>query len=430
MIRQIVIALAVLLAGAPALAAQAPRPELVDRIVAVVGDSILLESDVLAEVERIRASGAQVPTDPAALEAFRRQQLESLVNEVLILQAAERDSIFVLDADVELQVDAQIEQLERQFNGREGLEAAMAREGLTVESYRATMTSALKRNQVRRQYMARLQQERRPPPVTDAEVRAFFEENAGQLGMRPATVEFQQVIVAPEPSDSARDAALQEAQRVLTELREGADFALLARRHSDDPGTRERGGELGWFRRGRFVPEFERVAFALRPGETSGIVQTTFGFHIIRVDKVRGPERQVRHILIRPEITPEDEARTQQRAEEVAERIRAGASPDSLVEAVHDDSEQSHVGPAVMDSLPAPYDAQLAGAEAGETVGPFALAGGKYAVVHVLSSRPAGPYTPEDEDVRQQIRTVLQQDKLLEEVIADLRRRTYIDIRY
>ena len=421
--------LALALAPAVARAQEAPA-ELVDRVAAVVGDSVLLVSDVLAEVERLRASGVPVPAEEGALAEFRRVQMESLINELLILQAAERDSIFILEEDVQAQVDAQVAQLERQFGGRPGLEAAMAREGLTLEEYRSTMTAALRRNQVRRQYMAILQRDRRPPPVNDAEIEAFFEENAGQLGMRPATIEFRQVVVAPQPSDSARAAAIREAREVLDQLAAGGDFSLLARRHSDDPATRERGGELGWFRRGRFVPEFEAVAFALRPGDISQIVETTFGFHIIKVDKARGPERQVRHILIRPEITAEDEARTASRADEVAAALRGGAALDSLVDAVHDESEESRVGPAILDSLPAPYDGALAGAEGGATVGPFEIPGGKFAVVRVLSSRPAGPYSPEDRAVRDQIRALLQQDKLLEEVLADLRRRTYIDIRY
>ncbi|MBW3553152.1 MAG: peptidylprolyl isomerase [Gemmatimonadetes bacterium] len=424
--------LILLLPAAPvaAQAMQSSDPDLVDRIVAVVGDSILLESDVLAEVERARASGVPIPTTPAAIQDFRREQLQSLVNELLILQAAERDSVFVVAEEVQSQVDAQLAQLERQFGGRQALEAAMAREGLTVESYRANMAAALRRDQIRRQYMARAQRDRSAPPVTDAEVNAFFEERAGSLGTRPATIEFRQIVVAPRPADSARTAALEEAQRVLTELRGGADFSLLARRHSDDPGTKERGGDLGWFRRGRFVPEFERMAFALRSGEVSPVVETSFGFHVIKVEKIRGPERQVRHILIRPEITPTDEAQTETRAAEVAAALRAGAPLDSLITAVHDQAEETRVGPALQDSLPAPYGSELRGADAGDVVGPFEIPGGKYAVARVVASREAGAYSATDPDVRDQIRSVIQQEKLLEEVLRDLRRRTYIDIRY
>lgn len=432
MIRRILTLVAVLLAAPTSiLNAQAQSPDLVDRVVAVVGDSVVLQSDVLAEMERLRASGADMPSDADEVAELRRSQLDAIINELIILQAAERDSITVLEPEVQAQVDAQIAQLERQFGGRDALATAMAREGLTIATYRETMAAGLRRAQIRRQYMAVLQRDHTPPPVSDAEITAFFEERSAGLGMRPATIEFRQVVVAPEPSEAARQAALDEAQEVSAQLRAGEEFTLLARRHSDDPGSRDRGGDLGWFRRGRMVPAFERMAFALRPGEVSPVVESAFGFHIIRVDKVRGPERQARHILIRPELTAEDEARTESRAEEVAAKLRAGASLDSLIEAVHDDTEESRVGPALQDSLPAPYNTELTGAGPGEVVGPFEIPGtGKYAVARIVSVRSAGTYSPDDEDVRAQIRSVIQQEKLLEEVLGELRRRTYIDIRY
>jgi hypothetical protein len=127
----------------------------------------------------------------------------------------------------------------------------------------------------------------------------------GRLGQRPATVSLQQAIIKPQPSDSAKAAARRRATEVLEELRRGGDFEVLARRHSQDPSASQ-GGMLGWFRQGQMVRPFEMVAYAMRPGDVSGIVETEYGFHIIKLEKVRGPERQARHILIRPEVTPAD----------------------------------------------------------------------------------------------------------------------------
>ena len=432
------IAVLALLAAAPVAAQEQPQPapqgpQLVDRIAAVVGDSVILASEVQEQIERRRAFGETLPTDPAALDAIRRQELETLINELVLIQAAQRDSITVADEEVQAQVDAAVSEQERRFGGREAFERALRAEGLTLEQYRRSVEKNVRRAGIRRQYVAVLQRDRRPPPVTEAEMRAFFEQRRADLGRRPATIEFEQVVVAPEPSDSARDAALAEAQEVRRKLVEdGEDFEQMARRYSDDPGSRERGGELGWFRRGRMVPEFERVAFALRPGEISPIVETSFGFHIIKVDRVKGPERQARHILIRPEITADDEGRTQERATEVATALRAGAPMDSLIEAVHEETEQSLVGPALRDSLPDPYGAQLRGATEGQVVGPFRIPGPteSYAVVRVRDVVEAGEYTLQDRELREQIRGFLQQEKLLEEVLEELRRRTYIDIRF
>ncbi len=409
----------------------ATPPDLVDRIVAVVGDSVVLASDVQEQLERRRAMGENVPSEGPALEQARQDELESLINELVMLQAAARDSITVTDADVQAQVDAAVAEQQRRFGGEAGFRQALQREGMTLDQYRSMIEENVRRSGIRQHYMAVLQRDHTPPPVSEAEVKKFFEERQGALGARPATVEFKQVVISPEPSDSARQTALDQANEVRQQLLEGEDFAQLARRYSDDPGTKEKGGELGWFRRGQFVPAFERVAFALRPGQISPVVETPFGFHIIRVDKVKGPERQARHILITPEITAADEARTEARAEEVARSLRAGASIDSMITAVHDGSEESHVGPALQDSLPPPYNAELRNASTGDIVGPFRIPGPheSYAVVRVVDVNAAGAYTLDDPQVREQIRTFIQQDKLMKEVLADLRRRTYIDIR-
>lgn len=433
MIRRTLIA-ALLALAASALPGPAPAQtssEMVDRVVAVVGDSVVLESDVLIEVERLRASGQSIPASGPALDALKRQQLEAMVNELVLIHAAERDSVKVFDDEIDAQVDQTLSQMEGRVGGRQALIQALEQEGMTLESYRATLAQGVRRNAIRQRYMATLQRDRRPPPVTDQEIREFFEARRNEIGTRPATIEFRQVVLAPEPADSAREAALQEAEEVLAQLRDGDDFEVLARRHSDDLGSRERGGDLGWFRAGRMVPEFERMAFALRPGEISPVVESSFGFHIIRVDRIRGPERQARHILIQPQVTDNDRARTRERAEEVAEALRSGASMDSLVEAHHDDSEQDRVGPALQDSLPAPYGERLRTASTDDVVGPFQLPDSdRWAVVRVESARPAGAYSVDDPDLRDQIRSFLQQEKLMEEVIGELRRRTYIDIRY
>jgi peptidyl-prolyl cis-trans isomerase SurA len=423
---------AALIVATGALHAQAsPRTDLVDRVIAVVGDSVILASDVQLQIERRRAFGEPIPLEPAAFTALQRQELDALINEMLVLQAAKRDSIEISPEDLQSQVNAAIADRERQFGGRAGFEAALGREGMTLQQYRATVEQGIRRAGLQQQYMAMVRRDRRPPPVTDAEIRRFFEQRASELGSRPGTIEFDQVIVIPRPSEEARQTALEEARAIRQRLVDGEDFAQLARRHSADPGSQDRGGDLGWFRRGRMVPEFDRVAFALRTGEISEIVESSFGFHIIRVDRIRGAERQARHILIRPEITVAEEARTQDRATEAANRIRAGASVDSVRRAVHDPSEDPRVGPVVQDSLPAPYNTQLRGARVGDVVGPFQVPGPTeaYAIVRVREVTPAGEYTIEDREIREQIRRYLQQEKLMEEVITDLRRRTYIDIR-
>ncbi|MGH7481305.1 MAG: peptidylprolyl isomerase [Longimicrobiales bacterium] len=423
-------ALAVLVA-APAAAQQADgAAQVIDRVVAVAGDSVVLESELAEDLLRYQAAGNPLPPDPEAREALRRDLVDQRVNELVLVQAALRDSVEVLPERLQAAVDREVAQRRRAFTTDAEFEAALAEQGLSLSEYRALLSGQLRRSLLVENYIGQVQATRTPPTIPEDEIRRFFEQSREALGERPATISFRQVVVAPEPTDSARQAALAEVAAVLEELRDGADFADVARRVSDDEGSRASGGDLGWFRQGQMLPDFERAAFSLPAGAVSGAVETAAGFHIIKVEKVRGPERQARHILIRPAISPEDQERAESLAQRIADQLRAGVPIDSLIEEHGDPSEQSRVGPYPIDQLPAPYDTALASVQADQVVGPIPLDGGmerKWAAVLVTDYSPAGPYTLDD--VRTRIRERLQQQRLVEELIGELRERTFIDIR-
>lgn len=433
-----------LMLGAASVHAQQPAPvgQLVDGIVAIVGDSAVLRSDLEEEALRIAASsGRALPDDPRELSQLYERALEARINELLLIQAAARDTLVeVTDEEIRNAVERQIADQRRALGGDVALSRALAESGLTLTQYREMLTEQFRRQAMIDRYLSVVRSTRRPPPVTDAEARAFFEAQKDQLGERPATLTFEQVVIAPRPSDSARAAALAEAEEVLRKLREGEDFEKLARLHSDDPGTKNRGGDLGWFRQGDMVPEFSDVAFALRPGMTSGIVETMFGFHIIRVDKVKGAERQARHILIQPEMTPADVERTREVAEQVAEKLRAGASIDSLVSAYGNPSLQGgggplppRVGPVPRDGLPGPYAVALAEVQKGQVIGPFRLtqdnAPANWVVARITDVTEAGTYSWSDPELRARVREQLESQKLMEELIQELRESTLVEIR-
>jgi peptidyl-prolyl cis-trans isomerase SurA len=423
--------------GARTASAQEPAPnvQIVDRVVAVVGDSAILKTDLDEEVYRtLAASGQQLPEDAATRERLYRNALDSRVNELLLLLAAQRDSVTVADSDVQRQVDQQLSQQRRAFGSDVALEQALRAQGLTLAGYRAEMTRQVRIQGLIESYLAKVRRSRRPPPLTDKQVKEFFDAQKDQLGERPATLDLELVVLAPRASDSARAAARAEAEQLLQRIRSGEDFATLARRFSQDPGSKDQGGDLGWFRDGQMVPEFSRAAFALPPGAVSGVVETAYGFHIIKVEKMKGAERQARHILITPVISEGDVAGTRTTAEEVLEKLRAGEPVDSLVSRYGDptDSDQGAIGPFPREQLPAPFDEVLAGASTGDLYGPVTLPGprgDRWALVKVTDVTEQGPYRWEDQTVREQFRQRLTQQLLMEEIIKELRERTFIDLR-
>jgi peptidyl-prolyl cis-trans isomerase SurA len=220
---------------------------------------------------------------------------------------------------------------------------------------------------------------------------------------------------------------------LLAEIRKGGDFEQIAKRESMDPGTKQLGGDLGWNRRGGgLVPEFEAVMFALRPGEVSPVVETAFGYHIIRVDRVQSAEVKARHILIAPEIDSADVARARTEADTVAAQWRRGVPYDTLVKKYHDPTEEKGVlQPFPRDSLPASYSGALAGAKAGSITEPFELANPrgapKFAVLQVVTLTDAGEY--KEAEIRDQIRQQLSDERSIRALLDDLRKQTYVAIK-
>ncbi|HEX2203892.1 MAG TPA: peptidylprolyl isomerase [Longimicrobium sp.] len=422
--------LALLFAAAPLAAQPAPAQgeQLWDRVVAVVGDTSLLWSDVLIELEAMQAQGQPVPSDPAGREQVVRDVVRRRVDDLMMLEAARAAGTTVEAADVVTQVEAQINQVQTQFGSEAAFQEALRRSGRTMEQYRQSLTQQYIDQTLLQRYASQRLAEMTQPQVTEAELQAYFDANRERLGTRPATVSFQQAVVKPQPTDSAKAAARRKAEGILAEiLRDGGDFEALARRHSEDPSAQQ-GGSLGWFRQGQMVREFDQMVFALRPGAVAPVVvETEFGYHIIKLDKVRGPERQARHILIRPQVTEDDVARARALADSLATAARAGAPMAELAQRAATPAEERTIRDAQEDRLPPAFSAALQGAQPGTVVGPFELpaaAGTSFVVAKLTQRQTAGAYTLDD--VREQIRERVAQQKAVERMIEELRASTHV----
>ena len=424
--------------GAPVQAQGVLQSDVVDRVVAIVGDSVVLQTQVQEEIQRLLLSDPDLPRPGTPeYQEFFEEILGTWIDRMVVIQAAAKDTLIQADeVAIDRQVSERIDQLATQFGGQAALQQALQREGFTLAEYRDMLRADARQLQIFQMFFQARLRDARPVEVSEQELLARFQEASGQLEQRPRSLTFRQVVVRPEPSDSAKDAARAEAEALLGRVQAGEDFVELAREHSDDVGTAALGGDLGWFRRGQMVPEFENVAFALGAGRVSGVVETMFGFHIIKVERVRGrSEVQARHILIEPESGAQARQAGRQLAESVAERARAGESMLDLY--------LEHSDPLVPDSLTVAFDqlgefppayTALRSASTGDVIGPLEYQPGsgrpgdvRYAVVKVLEVREAGAYT--FEDLRANIASQLQQERQRERILQDLRAKTYIDIR-
>lgn len=430
-----IIALGLLLgqafSGAPPAGAQ--EGNLVDRIAAVVGDSVITLTQIQERIFQLASQGLEVPTEPSARARLQSEVLDQMVGEQLIVQAAIRDTTIVVDdTDLEEIVSQDLQQRVRQLGGQTAFQQLLQAEGFTLASFREFLRGQARQQRLYQQYMAKRSRDLAGIVIPDSAIEAFYEEQKENIGQRPPTVAFQQIIVVSTPSDSAREAARAEAERIRQMALEGEDFEDLARRFSQEPGAQENGGDLGWFRRGEMVEAFEEAAFSLPVDQISDVVETPFGFHIIKVERRRSGEVRARHILIRPQVSEADGVRAQERAEEVKSRLEAGEDFVALREEFGDpESADSLEYPFdQLRQLPPGYAEPLLQSEAGQVIGPIEYeAGGnpRFAVIQVEAVREGGEFTLED--VRSQIRERLQEQELVEKILEELRAQTYVQIR-
>jgi peptidyl-prolyl cis-trans isomerase C len=223
-------------------------------------------------------AGGPVPAEQR--DAILRDVLEQLITYRLLTQESGKRQIVVADTEVE----SRIAQIRAQFPDDETFAQALSRQQMTVEALRTEAKAELT--------VAKMVEAEVVPQVTvgDKDVADFYQANPEEF-KEPEQVRASHVLIrADQTSDEAtKKKARAEAEQVLAKAKGGADFGALAREHSQDPGSAANGGDLEFFTRGQMVPAFEEAAFALEPDQMSGIVETPYGYHIIKVLERRAP---------------------------------------------------------------------------------------------------------------------------------------------
>jgi peptidyl-prolyl cis-trans isomerase SurA len=424
--------------SAVAAAAPVPLPRdttvLIDRVVAVVGNRPVLESQVDEEIFSRQSQGVQLPTDPKGLALVRRQVVSAIIDEELLVQQAMRDTaITVTDQEIADGVEQQVRKVRGNFPSEIDYRNELKKAGFqTPEEYRRWLTDQQRRAALQNRLIDKLRTDGKLKPVapTEQEMREFFEEQKGSLGSRPATISFRQIVISPKPSAAAKARSRAQADSIVGELRSGADFATAAKRFSQDPGSRDQGGSLNWFRRGVMVPEFERVAFTLKPGQISDPVESSFGFHIIQVERVQPAEVQARHILLAPEIDSAHVDSARSLAEMIRGKVTTGAPFDSLQRLYHDPSAERQAEDVPADKLPEAYGKVIADADSGTVLPVFSIPGtGKeqFVVLQVTGRRSQGEIRYDD--VKDRIRKQLGDQLAIRRYLDRLRQGTYVEVR-
>lgn len=269
----------------------------VDKIVAKVDNYIVLKSEVdKAYLDYVTNQGGRGNPDE-----IKCQFLAILIRNKLMLAKAEIDSVVVTDEEVDANTDRRIGIITSQYGDISELEKAF---GKTMEQIKGEV-----RDMVREQMIVS-EMERtitKDLTVTPAEIKKFYNKiPKDSLPFLDAEAEVAQIVRVAKISQQQKEQTKGELLAIRDELLRGADFATLAKKYSADPSVATNGGDMGWAGRGRMVPEFEAMAFKLKPGEISMPFETDFGIHIMQLVERRGNEYHSRHILMSPSPSKED----------------------------------------------------------------------------------------------------------------------------
>ena len=287
-----------------------------DGLAAIVGDNIILKSD-LSQLVSMAALQQQInpANDYKRFQKLQLEILQSLVDQKIILEMAELDSIEVKEKDVDNALNKQIENFITQAGSKESAETSL---GQSLKSFRREFWPEMRDRLISEQYQYSLLSNIK---TSKEDVFSFFNTYKDSLPMLPALINLYHLLIVDKPGKQSKNIAFETIKNLRTQILNGESFEKLAQSFSQDPGSKSKGGSLGLVKRGSLVKEFETVAFTLEPGTISNPVETVFGYHLINVQERQVDKAQVSHILISPTITEKDEQRAYHLSLELSDSI-------------------------------------------------------------------------------------------------------------
>lgn len=302
----------------------------IDKVEAVIGGEIVLTSDVESQYLQYLSQGN------VNSEEVKCEIIEDILFQKLLVNQAKLDSVLVLDEDVETEIDKRLQYFESQLGSFEKVEDYFGKSKVEIEQELGKV--------IKDQFLAQKVQASITSgvSVTPAEVRSFLNKiNGSEIPQVPTKVEVAQIIIRPEIPNEQKDKLRAKLNSFRERVYKGEDFKMLATLYSDDPGSASKGGELGFVNRGDLVPEFERVAFRLKEGEISEVVESQFGFHIVQLIKRRGDQVNVRHILLKSKVSSTELYNAKIKIDEIEKEIKDGkiTFEDAIIKYSDDDSK-------------------------------------------------------------------------------------------
>lgn len=399
-----------------------------DKIIAIVGKEVIFASDVEGRVAIFSQQRKTDPNDPK----FRKQVLDDLINEKLIITKAIEDSIEVAAEEVSQRLDYTIQNLVQQYGSERRVEDLY---GMSIERLKRNF-----REDMRKQMMAeRLQQQKLySVKCTPREVEDFYNKYKDSLPVSPSQLELAHIVLYVRPSAEIKDEIRRKAIKIRDSIIKGGDFAAYAKRYSADQASAVMGGDVGWVEKGKFVAEYEKMAYSLQPGEISAPVESPFGYHIIQLVDKRVNACNTRHILFKVGGSNDDNQKAKDSLVAIKNRALAGEPFEVLARRYSEEKETQGFGGSMgsMDAtrLGADLKAVLDGLQEGGITDPLPYASDptKPAFHIVLKKRiiPEHKFSLATDDKQiEKMAVSHKQSRLFEDWMKELRSTLYWEVK-
>ncbi|MFO7923743.1 MAG: peptidylprolyl isomerase [Bacteroidales bacterium] len=410
------------------------QERIVDRIVAVVGNSIIMQSEIENELLQMQAQ------DNTQSEYSRCELIENYLVQKLLLNQAIIDSVEVSENEVEMELNRRLQFFIQQIGSEENLENYYNKSILEIkEDFRDIVRNQLITGYMQEDIIGNVR-------VTPAEVKRFYNRMPEEeIPLIPSEVEIRQIVKYPEFSEAENFRIRQRLNEIRQRIVNGESFTTMAVLYSQDPGSARRGGELGYMSRSQLVPEFANVAFSLKEDRVSQVFETEFGFHIVQLIDRKDEQVNVRHILLRPEATEEAKKEATSFLDSLAVVIRTDTLDFRTAAIMHTEDEDTQMNGGLvinpetggskfeLDQLnPVQYEA-VRDMKVGEIAGPLESRdqqGRTFYKLLYLSSQtsPHKANLRDDYAFLKEMTMNHKREQILEEWIADKRSKTYIRI--
>lgn len=313
-----------------------PKPNL-DKVVSVVGSNIILLSDLNQQYAIYLNQGN--PADTKAKCYFLQQMLV----QKLLKQQAEIDSIVVEEGQVDDELDKRMRYQTQRMGGQEKLEQFLQK---SLLQYKDEMRPDVKEGLIAQKMQAKITEN---TTVTPLEVKKYFDtypkDSLPDIG---AEVEVGEIVLQPKLTKAEKQKYYDKLEAIRLRVKSGEDFGFLAKSYSEDPGSASEGGDYGFIDRQTMVKEFTAWAFKLKAGEMSPVFETEYGYHILQVLERRGEQSHVRHILVRPQNTPQSLERVKSKADSIYNDLISKKLPFATAASLYSDNKETQYNGGMM----------------------------------------------------------------------------------